>query len=73
MEQFKADASQSIFDLEMKLGMIIKWLKDSGLKANKTKTDLCSSHRNDTTINMTLQGVQITSKKLMNVPSVTFD
>ena len=36
-----------ISEFETKLATIKKWLMDSGLKINETKTDLCLFHRND--------------------------
>ena len=54
--------------------MIVKWLKDSGLKVNENKTELCMFHRNDyRPITITIHNEQITSKKSMNVLGVTFD
>ena len=35
----------SIF--EEKLRLITKWLRDSGLKINEVKTEVCLFHRND--------------------------
>jgi hypothetical protein len=58
----------------MKLEMIVKWLKDSGLKVNENKTELCMFHRNNSrTITVTIHNTQIISKKSMNVLVVTFD
>ena len=72
--EFNTNINQLVIDLEMKLEMIVKWLKDSGLKVNETKTELCLFNRNDVApIVLSLQGVQITSKKSMNVLGVTFD
>ena len=39
--------SKLIVDLEKDLEMIVKWLKDSGLVVNSSKTDLCLFHHND--------------------------
>jgi hypothetical protein len=72
--QFNKYINQLILDFEMKLEIIIKWLKDDGLKVNNTKTELCLFHSNDTIpIKITLQGVEITSKKTINSLGVTFD
>jgi hypothetical protein len=54
--------------------MIVKWLKDSGIKLNGGKTEMCLFHRNDqpsTTIK--LQGLTIKTKKEMNVLGLVFD
>ena len=32
-------------ELEVKLKKIVKWLKDSGLKVNENKTEVCVFHR----------------------------
>ena len=72
--EFNAKINDLIPNMEQKLEMIIKWLKDSGLKVNETKTEVCLFHRNDTqTITITLQDAQIKSKKCINVLGVTFD
>ena len=58
----------------MKLEMIVKWLKDSGLKVNESKTEICLFHRNDTRkVTILLQNEIIPSKKSMNVLGVMFD
>ena len=54
--------------------MITKWLRDSGLVVNESKTEVCLFHKNDQPqISITLQGVSVTSKKSMNVLGVIFD
>ena len=54
-----------IEDLERRLKMIVKWLKDSGLVVNKSKTEICLFHSNDQPqITVMLQGSAILSKKL---------
>ena len=63
-----------IRDLEQELEMITKWLKDSGLKVNEAKTEMCLFHRNDQpAISINLQGNLITSSKTMNVLGILFD
>ena len=63
-----------IEDLERRLEMIVKWLKDSGLVVNESKTEICLFHSNDQPqIMVKLQGSAIQSKKFMNVLGVTFD
>jgi hypothetical protein len=72
--EFNSKINELIPNMERKLEMITKWLKDSGLKVNETKTEICLFHRNDTqTITLTLQDAVIKSKKSMNVLGVTFD
>ena len=50
------------------------WLKDSGMKVNESKTDLCLFHRGDSTpITLNLYGKMIKSNKSINVLGVIFD
>ena len=63
-----------IINLEKRLEMITKWLRDSGLVVNESKTEACLFHTQDQPpIEFTLQGIKITTKKSMNVLGVTFD
>ena len=63
-----------ILDLETKLEMITKWLRDSGLVVNESKTEICLFHRNDQpVIHVKIEETIITSKKSMNVLGVIFD
>ena len=63
-----------ITEFEIKLAHISKWLKDSGLKINENKTELCLFHRNvHANITISLNGINITSKPSMNVLGVQFD
>ena len=51
-----------------------KWLRDSGLKVNESKTELCLFHRFDhVQISINLNGSQIKSQINMNVLGVMFD
>ena len=50
------------------------WLKDSGMKVNESKTDLCLFYKGDSTpISLNLYGKTIVSNKTMNVLGVIFD
>ena len=61
-------------DLESKLKLILKWLSDSGLKVNESKTELCLFHRKDTIpIEITLNNISIKSQSSMNVLGIIFD
>ena len=72
--EWNTDLTKLIIDLEQKLEMITKWLRDSGLLVNESKTEVCLFHRNDQPkINITLQNIRIESKKSMNVLGVIFD
>jgi hypothetical protein len=63
-----------VVDLERKLEMIIKWLRDSGLNVNQSKTEICLFHKQDQQpIQVTVENVIVTSKKSMNVLGVIFD
>jgi hypothetical protein len=66
--------SKMIVDLKKDLEMIVKWLKDSGLVVNSSKTDLCLFHRNDQPeVHVRISGSLVKSNKSMNVLGVTFD
>ena len=61
-------------EMEAKLSLIIKWVKDSGLKVNESKTELCLFHRKDQApISVKINNTTLTSKRSMNVLGVTFD
>ena len=61
-------------EMERKLGVINDWLRNSGLKVNETKTELCLFHRKDNPpIEITLHNQIITSKPSMNVLGVAYD
>ena len=63
-----------ITDIELKLEMITKWLRDSGFVVNEAKTELCLFHKNDKPCIEIRVGTQIVkSKKFINVLGVTFD
>ena len=61
-------------EMKLKLEKITKWLTDSGLKVNESKTELCLFHRKDhPQINLPFNNQILTSKPQMNVLGVTFD
>ena len=63
-----------INNMERKLEMITKWLRDSGLVVNDEKTEICLFHRHDKPlIKVKIQNVVISSKKTINVLGVVFD
>ena len=65
---------QLILDIKKTLEMIIKWLKDSGLKVNDAKTELCIFSKSDVAaITMNINTFEIKSKKQINVLGVIFD
>jgi hypothetical protein len=66
--------SKLIVDLEKDLEMIVKWLIDSGLVVNSSKTDLRLFHRNDQPeVHVRISGSLFKSNKSMNVLGVIFD
>jgi hypothetical protein len=61
-------------ELGEKLERIVKWLKDSGLKVNEKKTEVCVFHRNKNTDGtLRIDNTTIPSKLEMNVLGLTFD
>ena len=57
------DLNILIKQFEEKMNNIIKWLKDSGLKINESKTELCLFHRNDhIPITVSINGTAIKSQ-----------
>ena len=64
----------AIFLMESKLHIIIKWLTDSGLKVNESKTELCLFYRKDTPpVMIRVNNIVINSTSSMNVLGITFD
>ena len=63
-----------IANLERKLEMITKWLKDSGLVVNEDKTETCLFYKRDhPTVEITINSMKVSSKKTINVLGVLFD
>ena len=63
-----------IAEMQSKLEKITKSLKDSGLKVNESKTELCLFHRKDQMpITINLNNEPLTTKPHMNVLGVAFD
>jgi hypothetical protein len=51
-----------------------KWLKDSGLKVNQAKTEVCIFHRHNTaTVNTEIVDIAVASKNQINILGVIFD
>ena len=44
---FNLNVNDLVINMQKRLEMIVKWLKDSGLIVNERKTELCLFHRND--------------------------
>ena len=63
-----------INDVEKSLEAITKWLRDSGLKVNQGKTEICLfSKRDSAPIRIRIDGSTIESKKSIKVLGVVFD
>ena len=63
-----------IVNLEMKLEMITKCLRGSGLVVNESKTEVCVFHKNDQlVIDLGVCESNVKSKNLIKVLGVTFD
>ena len=61
-------------NLGNELEKIVKWLKDSGLKVNESKTELCVFHRNKNTEgHLLIDNTVIISRDEINVLGLTFD
>ena len=66
--------NQLIVDMERSIEMITKWLRQSGLKVNETKTEACLFHRKDhPPLVIQINANVITTKPSMNVLGVLFD
>ena len=60
--------------METKLKLIVKWLKDSSLKVNEGKTEICLFYRKDTPqVVISVSGVIVESKYHMNILGIMFD
>ena len=71
---FSKSKDESIKLMKTKLTLITKWLTNSGLKVNESKTEICLFYRKDTPqIEINLNNNTITSKDSMNVLGITFD
>ena len=63
-----------IIDMRKTIESVIKWLRQSGLKVNDAKTELCLFHRKDhAPISLRIFNEILTSKDHMNVLGVIFD
>ena len=59
--------------MRISLEAITKWLRDSGLKVNKSKTEMCLFHQSDKEIiNFTLNNINLISTHRIKVIGVIF-
>ena len=71
---WNVDKETANIEMSNKLNLISKWLKDSGLKVNELKTEICLFYRKDTPpIEINIGNVIIKSMTSMNVLGVEFD
>ena len=72
--RFNIDLQALITELEIDLRFIISWLRDSGLKVNEKKTEICLFHRLDLrSVTVNVGANRILSSNTMNVLGVSFD
>ena len=63
-----------INDMKKSLEAITKWLRDSGLKVNESKTEICLFHRSESqSIEIIVNGVTLKSTPQIKVLGVIFD
>ena len=63
-----------IVNMERRLEMITKWLRDSGLIVNDEKTEVCLFYKREhPTVSLTINNKQIRSKNSIIVLGVIFD
>ena len=66
--------STLMLEMKTKLELITNWLKDSGLKVNESKTEMCLFYKKDLPlVSLNLNGNDLLSKDNMNVLGVAFD
>jgi hypothetical protein len=71
---WNSDLSLLIVDMQRTIELITKWLRQSGLKVNDGKTEVCLFHRKDhPTINITFNSTTLRTKQSMNVLGILFD
>jgi hypothetical protein len=72
--RWNIDLQALITELENDLGLIITWLRGSGLKVNDKKTEICLFHRMDVRrVQISVGESQIIYSNTMNVLGVSFD
>jgi len=68
------DVLATLGKVKMKSEFLIKWLKDSGLKVNAEKTEICIFHKNDVGIkSIVIDNKSIKTKKELKVLGIIFD
>ena len=68
------DINQIKTDMEAKLEIMTKWLRESGLIVNEQKTELCLFHKSpQAAIDIVINNVVVSSTNTINVLGITFD
>ena len=63
-----------IKDMKKSIESITKWLRDSGLSVNKSKTEICTFHKKEVKVfTIIIDGTAISTQNEMNVLGVMFD
>ena len=63
-----------ISNLEKKIEMMSRWLRDSGMTVNEAKTEVCLFYKSDVNaVNVTINNITIKSKPSINILGVQFD
>ena len=72
--RFNNNLQELITDMEKSLESITRWLRDSGLVVNKTKTEICIFYRHECqAIDIRVEDTIVKTKNVMNVLGVLFD
>ena len=72
--RWNRNIDELIVDMKKSLEAITKWLRDSGLKVNESKTEICLFHRTDPrSIEITINGITLQSTQCIKVLGVIFD
>ena len=63
-----------IKNLEKKIKMLTKWLRDSGMTVNEEKTEICLFYNSNVNpVDVTINNITIKSKQSINILGVQFD
>ena len=74
LHEFDKDLMATIGKVKMKAELVINWLRNSGMKVNTDKTELCIFSNNDMkSITINIDNEMIISKSSINILGVTFD
>ena len=72
--RFNHSMEALIEDMKKAIESITKWLRDSGLSVNKSKTEMCSFHKREMRVfTLIIDGTSIKTQNDMNILGVIFD